>query len=468
MATDLPTNPELEALLIGAIMNNEHAAEVILHELKTEDFVTAKNMSMFQVLSEMNAAKTKLDTTLIIKALRDKGQRTLDDVGGIQGVMEYCIRAYSGLPYKEFIKELRELTAQRRLLFLCRDSLIEVGKPNSSEKVIARLQDGIAHIQGIEVRKTQSLSEIHPDFIKDLEHRIMCHEKGIPVYEGVSSGYDQLDYALGSFAKGCIYYIGGRTSMGKTTFLLNLMRNMAAKGTSVGFFSLEMPGKTIFEKFAALEAEVRYPWIQDGRIYPDQMQRIEAAHNRIVNLPVFIEAPSSLDIKSLCYRARRMKLQHGIEVLFIDYLTRITVENRKQSKHLQVDEISKALQSLAKELDIPVICLAQLNRATAKKDRESNKPCLSDFRESGSIEEDADACILLHRPEYYKEGDKTGMVEVIVAKNRLRGIVKTIPFVCRTVISERYREASEIEIEEWKQEVEEKKKSKSRWDQKYD
>lgn len=466
--TELPTNPELEALLIGAIMNSERAAEVILHELKTEDFVTAKNMSMFQVLSEMNANKVTIDTTLIIKALRDKGQRALDDVGGIPGVMEYGIRAYSGLPYEDFIKELRELTTQRRLLFLCRDSLIEVGKPKSSEKVIARLQDGIALIQGIEVRKTQSLAEVHPDFTRDLEHRMMCYQKGIPVYQGVSTGYDQLDHTLGSFTKGCIYYIGARTSMGKTTFLLNLIRNMSAKETKIGFFSLEMPGKIIFEKFLAMEAELRYPWIQDGKVYPDQLHRVEAAHRKITSLPVFIEDPSSLDIKSLCYRARRMKLQHNIEVLFIDYLTRITVENRKQSKHLQVDEISKTLQSLAKELDIPIVCLAQLNRASTKSDRASKRPCLSDFRESGSIEEDADACILLHRPEYYTEGDKPGMVEVIVAKNRLRGIVKTIPFVCKSIFCERYSEATQDQIDEWNQESEEKKKKNTRWDQKDD
>jgi replicative DNA helicase len=109
--------------------------------------------------------------------------------------------------------------------------------------------------------------------------------------------------------------------------------------------------------------------------------------------------------------------------------------------------------------------LAQLNRSATKKDREANRPCLSDVRESGSIEEDADGCILLHRPEYYKEGDKPGMVEVIVAKNRLRGIVKTIPFVCKSIFCERYHEASELEIEEWKQDAEEKKKKNARWEQ---
>ena len=468
MAIELPCNPDLESLLIGAIINDPQAAEVILHEMKSEDFVSSKNLTMFHTLSDMYVQKLCFDTILIVKSLRDRGPRTLEDVGGLGGIMAYSVRAYSGLPYQDFINELRELTARRRLMFLCTDTLSSLEKPVASEKVISVLQDGISAVQGIEVSKTKVLSDVHPDFSKELEHRMMCYEKGISVYQGICSGYEQLDHVLGSFTKGCMYYIGARTSMGKTTFLLNLARNMSEKSTKIGFFSLEMPAKIIFEKFLAMEAEMRYPWIQDGRVFPDQLHRVEAAHKKITKLPIFIEDPSSLDIKSLCYRARRMKLQHGIEVLFIDYLTRITVENRKQSKHLQVDEISKTLQSLAKELDIPIICLAQLNRASTKKDRESNRPCLSDFRESGSIEEDADACILLHRPEYYKEGDKPGMVEVIVAKNRLRGIVKTIPFVCKSIFCERYREASELEIEEWRQESEQKKKNNSRWDSKED
>ena len=143
----------------------------------------------------------------------------------------------------------------------------------------------------------------------------------------------------------------------------------------------------------------------------------------------------------LCARAKRLKTNHKIDILFIDYLTLVKGNQHFTNKHLMVDDVSKGLQALAKSLNIPIVCLAQLNRSAA----ESGRPTLSHFRESGSIEEDADACLLLHRPEYYQPTEKPGLVEVIVAKNRIMGTIKTIHFSCDAKVSDKYHECEEIQ-----------------------
>ncbi len=232
--------------------------------------------------------------------------------------------------------------------------------------------------------------------------------------------------------------------MGKTTFILNLMKNMSLyqKKTKIGFFSLEMPATTIFTKLLCLFCDIKFSKFEDGLCTSEEKDRVINQIQKMKDLPLYLDDPSGIKLSQLRSRAKRMLYNFGIEILFIDYLTLIRSDEKFNNKHLEVDAISKGLQTLAKELNIPIVVLAQLNRASVKKEKPF--PSLADFRESGSIEEDADGCILLHRPEYYDPNNQPGIIKVYVAKNRLRGKVCIHDFHCNSH-SEVYHELNSVE-----------------------
>ncbi len=327
--------------------------------------------------------------------------------------------------------------------------LLNCVKPDASaEKESSEFQNKLFISLGINKRTRKTMRDINKNFKKDRsfsEHIVWlqdCYKKNLPTFEGIPSRYPLLDDTLGYFQNSCLYYIGARTSMGKTTFMLNIIRNMMPYH-NIGVFSLEMPSRTIFDKLMCIQSNVKYSKYTKGDITQAQFERLFLDCEDANDYNVFLEDPDSITISNLVLRAKNMKLNHKIDILFIDYLTRITSDTKYPTKHLQVDEISKKLQSLAKSLNIPIICLAQLNRASAT----NTKPSLADFRESGSIEEDCDAAILLHRPEYYTPGEKPGEVQVIIAKNRVMGTIKKIAFHCDSNLSERYNEKIEINAE---------------------
>jgi len=281
-------------------------------------------------------------------------------------------------------------------------------------------------------------------FDENIDWMRQRRKNNLPTFEGVPSGYPILDYTLGYFKKSCLYYIGARTSMGKTTFMLNLVANHMRDGLSVGMFSLEMARDKIFGKLVCVYTGVSYRRFEDGDINDLQSENLKISAEYFASKELHIHAPDSISMDQLMVAAQRMVDHHKVKIIYIDYLTRIKPSGKFSSKHLEVDYISKSLQTLARRLEIPIVCLAQLNR-----DTESNKgavPTLSCFRESGSIEEDCDAAILLHRPSYYdpslkgSDGTADKRVQVIVAKNRIRGTVKPIRFLCDSDLSERYIE----------------------------
>jgi len=309
----------------------------------------------------------------------------------------------------------------------------------------------------------RSVTEILDDFSdqgsfeQHLEWMLMRKSNLLPAYDGVTSGYDILDKTFGFFRKAALYYIGARTSMGKTTFMLNLIANQMAKRIPIGVFSLEMPSEQIVPKIMCIFSEVNYRMYEDVELYEEKIARLCETRKMFKDQPLYISAPSSITINQLCVEAQRMVDHHGVKIIYIDYLTRIRSSGKFTSKHLEIDAISKALQSLARQLDVPIICLAQLNRASSNGTAE-HRPKLSDFRESGSIEEDCDGAILLHRPEYYDRTDAAlkGKVEVIVAKNRIRGKVCKIDYFCDSARSERYEE---VDVERKIQEANERNKA---------
>lgn len=427
----LPSDQHLERLVLASMLSSFDAMNEGLSQVTSDDFTLPKHAAIYIAIAAAAKADVRCTPENLIKHMeRGQGGRdpfTIEDAYDLVSYLPY------GVKFASEALSLRNLTALRRIIYAARDAFLSAADPFSqANDVAAVLQGKLANLDstGWETKNPSSiLKNFHANksFEEHLAWVMDRVKNGFKPYVGVSSGYPRLDEMIGTFRPQCLYYIGARTSVGKTTFLLNLIRNMTINGSdlSVGFFSLEMPAEIIVKKLMCMFARVNYNHLEDGKLMLNEISRVLATQETIEKMKIYIEDPNSIKLSQLMSRARRMKSVYGIQVLFIDYLTRIRSDVRHVNKHLEVDEISKGLQSLSKELKIPIICLCQLNRAA---EGEEAKPNLSHFRESGSIEEDADACFILTRPSKDDKTKKPGLLVVKVAKNRLRGDLGDIDY----------------------------------------
>lgn len=436
----MPHDIEAERMILSSCLSSVNAVNFCCAELSLEDFFSSDNRELFSKILDLyhRDCTVSLDTLchLLNKCSLQKS---------VSYLVQMSMACGTGADYDHYCKIIKTKTALRRLINASQEAIDFALKENADPGLITNeLQNKFLAAQGIGQSKPVTYTDKMHDFKENKDfyeyymHLLDRKSKGLPPYEGVSSSYPQLDHTLGFFQKSALYYIGARTSMGKTTFMCNLVRNIMKKYT-VGIFSLEQPTFRLVEKIACMDAHIKHTSYEDGTLSLENRERLKEAIKASKNANVIIEDPSAITMGKLASRAKRMR-NSGIQILFVDYLTRIKHEGTHQNKHLMVDEISKALQNLAKEIEIPIVCFAQLNRNSTTKE----KPSLTDFRESGSIEEDADACLLIHRPSYYNPTIKPGLTEIIVAKNRLRGIIKTIDFGCNYQESEVYEELPEI------------------------
>jgi len=446
MQKPLPINERLEVLVLASCFQSFDAANECLTKLDSSDFFNPKHQILFKAFQLIVQEDRAIETFPILHFL-DQHKLTKELPKEYVFVVEST--GWSGMPYEEFIEQLKKVTFLRKSVYAAQELIVSACKDDAEpEKILFSHQEKLIQCQGLTSSTSYSARDLmekfskQGSFMKDLEWRIKRFSEGLPTFEGVSTGFSKLDKCIGAFQNSCIYYIGARTSMGKTTFIINLFRNMMFK-YKIGFFSLEMPADKIMAKLVCMHIGVKYARYEEGNLSSEEWERFASVYPSMCNIPFYPDDQGGLSIEKLCARARRWKFAYNIDVLFIDHLSQISTQNKHPNMHSKISEISKALQALAKDLKIPVVCLCQLNREVTG--RANNRPQLSDFRESGSIEEDADACILLHRPEYYDKNDSPGQIHVIVAKNRILGDVRTIPFTCNYAESDRYFEAIPVE-----------------------
>ena len=430
---ELPNDPEFETLILSAILNSSNHANNYLFSLKDSDFYQPKARLLFNEIKYCYARYNTLDVFILTTYLKENG--TLKDCGGLDNILLIANSYRSGVEYDCYVAELKNLAHLRGLIHASKDTISDAVKSQADSNIVMKdLFTKLFSISGIGKEKTHTSKEILEKFSEHGSHEMHVRwmqdrvSKGLTPYTGIACNYPLLDRILGFFRNGCIYYIGARTSMGKTTFMLNLINSMLSNGKQccVGIFSLEMTAKILTEKMLCLMADIKYSDYEDMKLHPEQVERLFERGEKLKKLPILIEDGEDITISKLRARARRLVMNEGVKIIFIDYLTRIKSDTFYPSKHLQVDEISKGLQSMAKELNIPVVCLAQLNRNVLG--RTDPTPSLADFRESGSIEEDCDAALLIHRPDYYNPNNLPGEVQIIVAKNRIRGQLQKIAF----------------------------------------
>jgi replicative DNA helicase len=411
---------EAEMSLLGSVLLDAQVlGDVIFIVRRGDDFFKPANGAIFDAMVELYDKHSSLDIVQLHQMLLDR--RVLDAVGGQQYLIELAAAVPSASNAKHYARLVREKAVIRHLIGAAGDILYDAF--NNADRSQALLDQAESRIFAIAQQGEQAQIESLADLIREEVHRIERHDMG--QMTGIASGFHQLDELTTGFQKAEMVILAARPSMGKTAMALNLAENMAIRGKRVGFFSLEMSKQQLVQRLLCARAGIESQRMRRGMLGQEEFRALWAACQELQEAPIFVDDTAGLTMMQIRTKARRMVAKHKVDIVFIDYLQLLTTGTRTESRQVEVSEISRGVKAMARELNLPVICLSQLNRGP--EDRTGNKPRMSDLRESGSLEQDADLVMLLHREDYYHNcdsewleanADKVGTAELILTKQR--------------------------------------------------
>ncbi len=415
-----PQDIEAEKSLLGALLISDKSFPDILEIVKYTDFYDPRHANIYQGMTSLYERHHPIDLLTITSELRDR--KILKDIGG----SPYLTDLTNFVPTATHAEAYANLVAQASL----RRRLIQAGTDIASAAYDAssRIEDliGAAEKSLFEVSDQTIKTEYVAleDLLVDAYDRIEELHKNKGALRGLKTGFRDLDNKTAGFQKGDLIIIGARPAMGKTTFAQNLAYNVATRNSGkngVLFFSMEMANNEIVDRMISDISGVNNWNIRTGNVSEEDFARIGDALSEMNEVPLFIDDTSSMTVLELRNKARRAAHDHNVGMIIVDYLQLLQGSDRYAGNRVQeVTEISRGLKTLARELEIPVVALAQLSRGVTGRD--DPRPVLSDLRESGSIEQDADLVMFLHRPDYYKQNNDdfvpTNITELILAKHR--------------------------------------------------
>ena len=419
-----PQAVEIEQAVIGSMLIEHGAATIALQMLKVEDFYQHSHQHIFQTLSRLYERDNPLDLLTVENELKDLN--LLEAIGGPSYLSDLTRMVSSSANIEYHAQIITEKAIKRNLIKNCTEVITE--SYDSSSDAYDVLDDAEQRIFDLANQKSKSNAKPVADVLKDtLAYLEDMRGKKYGI-TGVPSGL-KVDEITAGWQKGDLVIIAARPSMGKTAFVLTAARNAAMHNdenlkTNVAIFSLEMSNQSLVQRLLTMEARVRSDEARKGTLNDEHFKDLIEAAGRLFASQIFIDDTPAITLMELRTKARRLKSEHDIGLIIIDYLQLMqgsTRENRNREQ--EIASISRGLKSLAKELDVPVVALSQLSRAVEQRGGDK-RPQLSDLRESGSIEQDADVVMFLYRPEYYgitttAEGQSTaGMAEAIVGKQR--------------------------------------------------
>ena len=419
-----PQDIVAEKSILGAILISDNAIADALEVLRPEDFYDEKNRLVFGAMLNLYDQHRPIDLLTLTAEL--KSLKELKEIGGAP----YLTELSNFVPAASHAKAYAEIVKKASI----RRKLIEAGSQiaNKAFEEDTNVGDliGEAEKELFTVSDNIVKSDYKPieDLLTDALDRIDYLQKHKGSLRGLKTGFRDIDKITAGLQKGDLVVVGARPSMGKTTFAQNLTYNIATMNKcGVLFFSMEMSAGQIIERMIADVSGVDSWNIQTGNTSSDEYARVVDAIGELNDLPIYIDDTGSMTITDLRNKARRAKHDHDIGVIIVDYLQLMQGSDRYKGQRVQeVSEISRGLKTLARELDVPVVALAQLSRNVTG--RENPRPILSDLRDSGSIEQDADLVMFIHRPDYYKMNDddyeKTNITEILISKHRNGAIGK--------------------------------------------
>lgn len=426
-----PHSKESEMMVLGAMITSINSLNIAADALSDSDFYFSEHKIIFSCLKDAYLNDRPADVHLMAEELKRIGK--LDNVGGVSYLTTLAQYVGTGAYIEEYADLVRSKAILRRMILAAQE--IEKEALNDPQDVSATLDDAQKKLFDISQRVnskdgvtlSQLLSgekhESNLPFLEELQRRqeeFLTRGPGELGIQGISTHFLDLDKMIGGFNRSNLMILAARPAMGKTALALNIAENICFKnGMPVGIFSLEMTAEQLLERMICSQAEVEGEKIRNGSLSGMEYQRVVGVVSHMQNHTMVIDDQPGLKVTDLKARARRMKEAYGIELLVIDYLQLISGSGSNRSmenRQNEVSEISRLLKNLARELNIPVLVMSQLSRKV--EERQGHRPMMSDLRESGSLEQDADLVMFLLRREYYDPYDKPGMAELIIGKNR--------------------------------------------------
>jgi replicative DNA helicase len=410
-----PHNREAEKGVLGSLLRDNRIIADLVQLLRTEDFYVFAHQKIFEAITALNINQGKpVDPVTLADYLNEK--KLVEDVGGYGYLVELWEAAPTGGSAEYYAQIVRQKSIVRHLIHACIDLQKDAyDQSMPAEELLNAAERRILEIAELGITgHTKTLYEA----LKEAYDRLDARKKrGHQEYSGLPTGYVDLDGLTAGLQNSELIIVAARPSVGKTSFALNIVRHIIVDdGKPVLFVSLEQSRVELAERLLCCQAKVDSHKLRKGSLSAEDMEKLLAAGDTLHQSKLYIDDTPGQNMLRIAANARRLKLRHDIRLVVIDYLQLIDPDNRRDSRQEQVAAISRRLKFLARELDIPVIALAQVNRSS--EDRQDHRPRLSDLRESGAIEQDADTVMLLHRPEIHEPGQHEGVVEVIVGKQR--------------------------------------------------
>ena len=416
-----PQDLDAERSVLGSMLLSNAAIDDVLLHLRTEHFYADPNRRIFRAILEMyERGVNEIDAITLAHELERRGD--FGEVGGggyINQLMETVPYASHAAYYAKIV---RAKWLQRTLIDACTDTLRDAyhGQQDVDDLVAAAEKRIFDITEGQEQVDRFALKDI----LQDTFHRIFERMELEGQLTGLSSGFHGLDEATGGFQPSELLVLAARPSMGKTALVCNIALAVAKHGSGVILFSLEQSRLELAERFLAIQARVDGHKMRTGDLGEQEHAYLSEASNELRELSIFIDDTAGRTVSQISAVCRRLKRRSDVGLVIIDYLQLIESEERSISREQQIATMTRRLKFLAKDLSVPVMALAQLNRAVEQ--REDKRPRLGDLRESGAIEQDADIVMFLHRRDAYNPEDHPGEAELIVAKNR-NGPTKVVP-----------------------------------------
>lgn len=415
----LPNNPDAEANVLSAMLLSSEVVEEALTELLPDDFYRPMNKSLFETMYDMYDRSMPIDSITLIDYLNSENK--LQEVGGEAYILELMGQTLSLVNWQHHASIVRRDAMLREIIGATNQiNQLAYNAPTDTKEVVERAESMLLSVTDREVKNAYKPLN---DFLIEAfnEAKEVCEAGGVAA--GVPTGYPSLDRMLMGLREGQLVIIGARPAVGKTSFALNLALNAASEGYTVAFFSLEMSGKEIAQRFICAHAQVSMSNFRTGKISPQEWANIGQAAEDLSRLDILIDDTPGITVTEIRAKARRMLHNKEKAIIILDYLQLVSppAGRRAESRTVEVSEMSRALKIMAKELAVPVISLSQLSRAV--ESRTGKRPQLSDLRESGSIEQDADIVMFLDRSSNEQEAGREdrppeGITRIIVAKNR--------------------------------------------------
>ncbi len=417
----MPASIEAEQALLGSIISDSEAFDMIGGKISAEDFYVDEHRHIYITLLKMYSQSRTIDVVTLVNALVEAGYR--DEAGGVQYISLIAESAPSTKNVKDYARIVKDKSMLRRLIGICDDINDEAYNESDVKIVVDNAEQKIFELShNSSVKEFRHISDVLQNVYKDLETASI--NKG--AIEGSKTGFSALDRVLIQMGKGDLVIVGARPGMGKTSFALNIATNVAKQTKkSVAIFSLEMSGEQLVTRILSSEALVDSYKLRTGELSTEDWKNLADVAADLAGCDIYIDDTSSITATEMKSKLRRL---NNLGLVVIDYIGLMQSTSNTDNRAQQVGEISRNLKIMAKDFGIPIICCAQLNRGTESRPGQGKKPTLADLRDSGSIEQDADIVLFLYRDEYYKDisgaegddksADSANTAEVIVAKNR--------------------------------------------------